>query len=279
MAHQAHIAVCLNGLVYVGGGYEVGYKPSYTIDCYDPVNNSWSSSINIPYALFTMTTLNTLVTAGGKDENFFKVTNQILTMDAGQLKNYTKMETARSQATATGYQGVLIITGGMDDTRKTLSSTELLDTNNDQWYKCNDLPQPHRELQSVIVDNILYLLGGFGEDSRASKAVFTTPLDTLSTHQLNWSTSQPAPLRSSAPVCVNGTQLLAVGGIEGFTITNDVHKLNRISHNWEAIGHIPSERWRSVIVSTADNRVIVIGGVNDKGEGTNTVWIGSCEPK
>jgi len=32
-------------------------------------------------------------------------------MDASQLKNYTKMTTARSYATAVGYQGMLIITG------------------------------------------------------------------------------------------------------------------------------------------------------------------------
>ena len=49
-------------------------------------------------------------------------------MDAGQLKNYTKMITARSLATAIGHQGMLIITGGMDDKGKILSSTELFDS-------------------------------------------------------------------------------------------------------------------------------------------------------
>ena len=89
----------------------------------------------------------------------------------------------------------------------------------------------------------------------------------------------------SAPVSVNGTRLLIVGGVKGtggkVTVTSesDICKLNKVNHSWEAIGHIPSARSRSAAVSIADNRVIVIGGENDKREVTNTVWIGSCEPQ
>ena len=277
MSYAKHKAVWLNGLVYVGGGYEAGVGKSYTINCYDPVKNSWSSS-NTPYCFFAMTKLNNkLLIAGGWDKG--KVTNQILTMDDGQLKNYTKMTTARYVTTATGHQGMLIITGGVDNTGKTLSSTELFDSTNGQWYTCSDLPHPHKWLRSVIVDNILYLLGGVKEDYRDSPAVFTAPLDDLSRHQLKWNTHQDAPWCASAPVSINGTQLLIVGGQKGFTYTSDVHKLNKVSHIWETIGHTPSARNRSATVSTADNRVIVIGGYNDKGEETNTVWIGSCEPQ
>ena len=277
-----HTAVWLNGLVYVGGGTESGYKSSYMINCYDPVNNSWSSSINTPYCYFTMTTLNNkLVTAGGVDRSG-KRTNQIIIMDAGQLKNYTKMITARSYATAAGHQGMLIITGGWDDKGKT-SSTELFDINNRQWYKCSDIPQPYIDLKSVIVDNILYLLEGAKDSDYGyainSPAVFTAPLDNLSTHQLKWNTHQDIPWYNSAPVSINGTHLLIVGGYKDYKYTSDIHKLNKVSHSWEAIGHIPSARDRSAAVSTADNRVIVIGGMNDKNEATNTVWIGSCEPQ
>ena len=204
MDDAAHKAVWLNGLVYVGGGL----KGSRTINCYDPVNNSWRSPINAPCYLFAITTLNNkLLIAGGR--YIGKRTNQILTMDAGQLKNYTKMITARSSATATGHQGMLIITGGMDDQGEILSSTELFDSSNGQWYTCNDLPQAQYRLQSVIADNVLYLLGG---------AVFTAPLDTLSRHQLKWSTHQEAPYHFSAPVSVYGTHLLIVGGEKEISI-------------------------------------------------------------
>ena len=283
---SSHTAVWLNGLVYVGGGYKVGVLYGsllYNINCYDPVNTSWRSPINTPpYGHFAMTTLNnTLLTAGGEDKSR-KRTNQILTMDAGQLKNYTKMTIARSRATATGHQGMLIITGGLDDKGNKLSSTELFDSNNGQWYICSDLPRPHYQLQSAIVDNILYLLGGVNKDDWYSPAVFTAPLDTLSRHQLNWKTYQDTPWYLSAPVSVHGTHLLIVGGFKIIggksTTTSDVYKLNKVSHSWEAIGHIPSARYSAAVVSTAD-KVIVIGGRSDEGQLTNTVWIGSCEPQ
>ena len=277
-----HTAVWLDGLVYVGSGYQWGYRPSYHIHCYDPVNNSWRSSISTPYCDFAMTTLNNkLLIAGGRDKSNIK-TNQILTMNAGQLKNYTEMTTARTKATVTGHQGMLIITGGMDDNHNKLSSTELFDSHSGHWYKCSDLPMPHHSLQSVIVDNILYLLGGYKKDSIASPAVFTASLDTLSRHQLNWNTYQDTPCCLSAPVSVHGTLLLIVGGNrrtrDKDTRTSEVYKLNKVSHSWEAIGHILSARSLAAAVSTA-NKVIVIGGVNHKERSTNTVWIGSCEPQ
>ena len=280
VSRYRHTAVWLNGIVFVGGGYDTEVlKPSYIINCYDPVNNSWNTSINTPYCLFAMTTLNNkLVTVGGEDRSH-KMTNQILTIDAGQLKKYTKMIVARSHATAAGHQGMLIITGGKDDKGKALSSTELFDSNNGQWHKCSDLAQPHISLQSVIVDNTLYLLGGINKGDLYSTTVFTASLDTLSTYQLKWNSHQATPWRASASVSVNSSHLLTVGGSEELIFTSDIHKLNKVSHSWEAVGHIPSARRLSAAVSTADNRVIVIGGVNDKGKLTNTVWIGSCKPQ
>ena len=198
--------------------------------------------------------------------------------DTGQLMDYTKMIIARSYATAVGHQGMLIITGGEDDKGMT-SSTELFDSTNGQWYKCNDLPQPYSWLKSVIVDNILYLLGGVNKYYISSPVVFTAPLDTLSTHQLKWNTYQDTPWDNPAPVSINGTHLLIVGGHKDGKYTSDTNKLNKVSHSWEAIGHIPLKRSRSAALSTADNRIIVIGGYNDKGKATNTVWIGSCEPQ
>ena len=277
MGRYGHTAVWLNGLVYVGGGIATGLIASDTINCYDPVNNTWVSSINTPYCYFTIATLdNKLLITGGKDKNAIR-TNQVLTVVAGRLKKYTKMITARSHATAAGHQGMLIITGGTDDNGKRLSSTELFDSNNGQWYKCNDLPQPHSGLKSVIVDNILYLLGGLNKDGYDSQAVFAAPLDTLQTHWLKWNTHQDTPFCYSAPVSVNGTRLLIVGGYKKAIYTSDIHKFNKVSLKWEAIETIPSAIYSSAAVSTSDNRIFVIGGLNDKGKISNTIWIGSYE--
>ena len=136
-------------------------------------------------------------------------------------------------------------------------------------------------LQSVMVNNILYLLGGVNKDDNDSPVVFIAPM--LLTNHLKWSTIQDTPWCFAAPVSVNGTHLLIAGGSKmtgnEYTRTFDLYRLNKITHSWEVIGHIPSAINRTAAVSTADNRVIIIGGRNDKGEATNTVWIGSCEPQ
>ena len=271
-----HTAVWLNGLVYMGGGRVTNFS---TIESYNPVSNSWSSPIYTPYYYFAITKLNNkLLIAGGEDSNCNK-TNIISILDDGRLKNYTKMLKARSYATAAGHQGMLIITGGENDKDKKLSSTELFNSTNGKWYSRSDLPNPYHSLKSVIVDNIIYLLGGVDKDGYYSPAVFTAPLNTLSRHQLKWNTQQDTPWCGSAPVSVNDTHLLIIGGYKKGTNTSYIYKLDKINHSWKAIGQIPSARRLSVAVSTADNRVIIIGGQNHKFENSNTVWIGSCEPQ
>ena len=62
-----HTAVWLNGVVYLGGGNEGPFKPSFTINRYDSVKNSWSSPINTTQCYFVLTTLNKrLIIAGGQ---------------------------------------------------------------------------------------------------------------------------------------------------------------------------------------------------------------------
>ena len=276
-----HTAVWLNGLVYVGGGYEAGLKESFTIYCYSVANDSWRSSINTPYCLFAMTSLNNnLLIAGGRNKNH-KTTDQILTLESVNLKNYVNMITAKSVCTAASHQGVLIITGGKDDKGIKLSSTEVFDSSTEQWYTCSDLPQPHYWLHPVIVDNTLYLLGGIDQDGKPSPSVFAAPLDTLSRHRLRWNTCQDTPRCRSVPVSVHGTHLLILGGYKRVenqvTFSSDIHKFNKANHSWEPIGHIPSKRYSLAAVSVGDDKVVIIGGENDRREYTNTVWTGSYD--
>ena len=284
MGRAYHTAVFCDGKVYIGGGNEhrVGLTHgagSYKIDIYSPSNNSWSfSPINTSYCWFTMTTLNNqLITAGG-----YEVTNKIFSLNGDHLKEFTRMITPRHSATAAGHQGTLIITGGIDDQDRRIATTELFNSTTGQWYTTNDLPLPHHGLYSVIVYNTVYLLGGINEDDSYSPAVFAAPLDTLSSHKLQWSSLQDTPWCRSAPVSIQGKHLLTVGGEKKtessqYVHTSDIYKFNKISHSWEVIGKIPSARNRLAAVSVADNKIVVAGGWDDKGQFTNTVWIGSCE--
>ena len=276
-----HTAVLCDGKIYIGGGNEPSLgstygSGSYTIDVYNLVNNSWSSSpINTTYCLFAMTTLNNqLVTAGGYDKNH-KITNKIFSLDGNCLKEYTRMNTPRYDAIAAGHQGTLIITGGVNDQSKIIATTELFNSSSEQWYVTSDLSQPHTSLHSVVVDNTIYLLGGYSQDGKTSQTVFTAPLDTLSTNTLQWSSLQDTPSYSSAPVSIQGKHLLTVGGVKTDR-THDIHMFNKVSNSWEVIGQIPFAREGPAAVRVADNKIIIIGGLDDEGY-TKTVWIAACE--
>jgi len=280
-----HTAVFCDGKVYIGRGDEGIFKPSYRIDVYTPANNSWSPSpINTTYNYFALTTLNNqLITAGGRDRSD-KVTNKIFSLDGDHLKEYTRMITPRYATTAASHKGTMIITGGCDDQYRRISSTELFDSTTGQWwYTTSNLPRPHSGLYSMVIDNTLYLLGGNNQDHNMSPAVFSAPLDTPSSHQLKWSSQQDTPYCRSVPVSIQGRHLLTVGGVKetrsGYVYTSDIHMFNKVSHSWEVIGQIPSARKGPAVVSVAYNKIVVVGGRDNKYNYTNTVWIGSLEPQ
>lgn len=256
-----------------------GY-PSGKIYVYNPADNTWNHSpISTSCFYFAMTTLNSqLIIAGGIYN--YKPIKQVYIIDKGWLKGYTEMIIPRCDAAVAGHQGSLIVAGGRDDQGRTLDSTELFDSTTQQWFKTGPLPLPHCMLQSVILDNTLYLLVGFDKSDNPSPAVFSTKLNTLHNHQLIWSSHQDTPRCRSAPVSIiHGRYLLSIGGIikPKNTATSDIYLMNK--NCWEETGHIPSARSGPAVVSSVDgNTLFVFGGIDEKEHFTNTVWIGSCEP-
>ena len=275
-------AVLLGGNVYVGGGFEEtsnsNDKSSYRLDVYNLTTNQWSPSpITTPYDSFAMTVLDDkLVTAGGIKKNI-EVVKKVLVLNAGQWKDYSEMTTARCNVTAVGYHSMLIVVGGVmkvESNWTVVSTTELLDTTNGCWYTCNNLPSPHQQMKAAIMNDKLYLLGGFDKDD-SSPQVFVASLDTLSTHQLNWQSAPNTPWCGSAPVVLYNKFLLTVGGWQQ-NRTSEVNIFNPPTGRWKHLTNIPAVRNFSAVVGVADN-IIVIGGFTDNAKYCNTVWIGVFE--
>ena len=281
VGHIGHTAVLLGRNVYVGGGFEGrstdDNQDSYRLDVYNLNTNQWSTSIITPYCLFAMTVLDDkLVTAGGITKNYENV-KKVLVLNAGQWKDYSEMPTARCYATAVGYHSMLIVVGGVikaEDKWTRLSTTELLDTTNGYWYTCNNLPSPHQQLKAAIMNDKLYLLGGIDEDDELSPQVFVASLDNLSTHQLNWQSAPNTPWCFSVPVVLYN-KLLTVGGIQESN-TSEVYIFNPSTCRWKHLTNIPSARGVPAAVGVANN-ILVIGGVTNDDEFSNTVWIGVIE--
>ena len=281
VASSCHTAVLYNGAIYVGGGMCDDVNDSYKINIYHPDTNKWDDAIDTPHVGFTMTVLvDKLIIVGGMIIGSHKVTNKLLTLQGGQWEYYSQMPTARAVASAVSHQSMMIVIGGVDDgVKHSLSMTELLDSTTDRWVRCNDLPQPLNWLQSVIVGDMLYTLGGGNADIKASKAVYAAPLHALSYHHLEWQQLADTPWCYSAAVNVNNKYLLAVGG-NGVYDTVCVLKREKgsviTSTLWESIGTLPKVHRATSAVSLG-NQIVVIGGKNKKGDKHNTATIGTFQ--
>ncbi|XP_065913992.1 uncharacterized protein [Dysidea avara] len=279
-----HNTVLYKGKIYIGGGNEPGSKPSHRIDVYHPTENYWSPSpINVPYHWFAMTILNSqLILAGGEDRSS-NITNRVFLLNSSnQLIDYSKMITSRCLATAVGHQKRLLVVGGKDSNYQPLASTEVFDSITGQWYATGNLPSPHCSLQAAVADDTVYMLGGASQGSRSSPKVLSASLDTLRNNKLKWESHLSTPWNRSTPVSIQGKKLLVIGGRKKIgdrnEHTSDIYVLNKANHSWEAVEQIPSPRDAPVVVSMADT-FIVIGGVDEDGQFTNTLWIGSCKPQ
>jgi len=264
------IAVLLQGSVYVGSGYEGRSvhddQKCYRLDVYNLFTNQWyPSPITTPYSAYAMTVLDDkLVTVGGAIIGG-KATNKLLVLDAGQWKDYSEMPTARSCATAVGYHSMLIVIGGKAKVKNVwtvVSTVELLDTTNGCWYTCNNLPIPHCQLLPAVINNTLYLLGGWDGDGPSSQ-VFCANLEALSAHHLEWKSLTNTPWIFSSPVVISNKFVLTVGGRHRSDVaiqSSEVHSLNPSTGLWELITNIPVPTSCPAVVGVADNKIIVLGG-------------------
>ena len=273
VATSTHTAVLFNEAIYVGGGNCDNDHDTCRINIYHPDTNKWDDAIDTPHDFFAMTVLvDKLIIVGGLGR--VMITNKLLVLEQGQWKDYTQMPTARMCPSVVSHQSLMIVMGGMD-TEHTFRTTELLDSATGQWFTCDDLPQPLSFLQSVIVGDTLYILGGACDDDKYSEAVYAAPLDALSSHQLKWQQLADTPWYASAAVSLNNKYLLAVGG-KSVRDTVCVLKREKTSTSWESIGSLPTIHYETSAVNLA-NQIIVIGGMDDKKCKHKTVIIGTFQ--
>ncbi|XP_065885506.1 uncharacterized protein [Dysidea avara] len=288
VARSAHTAVLLHGSVYVGGGYEgksgIKRKDCYRLDIYNVYANRWDSSpITTPHCRFAMTILDDkLIIAGGVTKSG-EITSKMFVLVHGEWKYYSGMPTARYFPSAIGYKSTIIVVGGaalVNGRHTGVATTEVLDTINDVWYFCDDLPVPHLQLKGEIIDSRLYLLGG-NQGGKASLQVFTASLDNLSSHQLKWQSLPDTPWCCSSPIVLYNKFLLTAGGRNisagpKDSKTTDMRAFNPSTGLWERIANIPAERSFPGIINVADDMFIMIGGATIQGEHSCDAYICQC---
>ena len=269
-------AVLLNGTIYLGGTTTCCSK----ICIYHPDTKKWDygNEIKTPQHGFGLTVLaNKLVIAGGLKEKSShnqkeEITGDILIWEDGKWIEYAKMPTARYATTAIGYQSQLIVMGGCSDFKHPNSIVEVLNSADGHWFTCNNLPHPLSCVKTVMIGNVLYVLGGSSESVSSrekfsqdgySKRVYATSLHTLPDHHLNWQRLIDTPWYGSSIANLDN-HVLAVGGVQAHHDTLCVLRIKTgsliTSTSWEPIGSLPVSNLFNSAVIGIGNQIIVFGG-------------------
>jgi len=167
------------------------------------------------------------------------------------------------------------------------ATVEVYSNETSQWYSADPLPAPYYVMSSITIADTCYLLGGLDADGKTITTVLYASLTSLvqkatsPTHQSAsrtsvWKTLPDTPLKVSTAASLSGN-LLAVGGHDTKTVFSAINIFLPLTNSWVRImtGDLPQPQNGCSVAQLSSNTMIVIGGVDNQGKSTKTVFIGT----
>ena len=280
-----------NGKVYCGGGAFENDDDEYTVYCYDPSQDEWTTLPPLPVKWFGLGQINGKLVAVGGAKRSDDTTNDIYTLDERARKwkqTISPMPTARHSPGILSLQSALVVAGGV---AYYTGAVELFKPDTSQWYRTDPLPMACCNLSLVAIGNICYALGGYN-GSYLNQVLFTSIYDLLhnavpasrTTHsgrsvtQSAWKTLPSTPTYGPAAAVLAGN-ILATGGkgtSEGLGKVDrkEVYMYSPSTNSWICISDLPAPRSDAAVAVLPSTEILVIGGYCD-GDYVNTVYKGS----
>ncbi len=234
-------SVVIGDTVYVGGSTRSNRTDIYTVMKLEQAQ--WTKLPKYTAKRFAMTSLaNRLVLVGGDEGKKYKRT--LAVFESGNWTySYPPMNIGRSYSTAVSFNNHIIVAGGTRDKGYT-SSVEVLDVASRRWYTAQSLPNRRSNLQSTLIGNTLYLMGG-RDHTGPTKTVHHADLNELIAKALSnldtptlWQTIEDTPLVYSAPLSIRRS-LLAVGGQDDNLYPNSsIHLYEPDTREWVKVGNL-----------------------------------------
>ena len=221
-----------------------------------------------------------------------EVTNSLLSLtDNKWTKQFPPMPTKRWLTAVVCSGRSLVVAGGSTGNKK-LSTVEVMDTETLQWSTASSLPHPLYQASATLCGDHLYMLGGFDQNDKQSKSVFTCSLAvllqscqpqslvarqktlSLANRPKVWHQLADIPVTLSTCASLHG-RLLAVGGRDSDDKkTTAIHMYNTTTNSWEIISHMTTPRHQCSVAVLPHNELMVAGGYTPNG-GIDSVEIAS----
>ena len=301
-------ALVINGKVYCGGGKTDATKDMYTVYCYNPSRDNWSSLPPLPVRLFGLGEIGgKLIVVGGNRKSDDNISDVVYTYDEGssQWKQIVPpMPTARWFPGILSHSSALIVAGGFTSDPPGVSKNivEVFQHNTSQWYKTDPIPVSQNliccDMSLAAVGNICYVLGG-STAKLSINEVQCASVDDLLCHAIPaaadsnqtmttnnnaihsaWKTLPNTPTYGPTAATLAGN-LLAIGGnktAKGETNRKEVHMYSPSTNSWIYVGDLPAPRSCTAVTVLSPAEILVIGGRGES-DFVNTVYKGTLHLK
>ena len=253
----------------------------------------WSTLASHPHRDFSLVLVNGLLTSVGGYSVSGHYTNSLLSLTGEGRKRlwsavFPAMPTPRSRTASVTTEQALIVAGG--HSKQYLDTVEVMDISSQQWSTASHLPQPFDSMSATICGDQLYLAGGYDESDKASKSFLTCSLaDLLPPQSLGarlrraffladktraWRQAKDLPVTRSTLTTLGG-HLLAIGGKDDSdkSITA-VHCYDTRTDSWSVVSQMKSARFRCLVATLPEDRLLVVGGFTTGGGRTDSLEIG-----
>ena len=290
MSSHYGVAVDGNSVYFKPGGREVyEYR----------VGKEWYLHIpDCPFSHGPLVVVNKLLTlVGGSQQEVYSNKLFSLTGEGSSTarKRWTEefppMPTKRSNTAAICTGTSLIVAGGQGKGAPVMTTVEVMNTWTSQWSTAAHLPEPMWAASTAMCGDRIYILGGWDKNSSVfvcslsallhsckSKTSTLTKRRFKSQHSTKddgavWKRLANVPVTWFACVSFN-SQLLVIGGLnsDNQPITN-VHVYNPSNNTWEVVSHTLTARRQCFAAVLPDNQLMVMGGITESGDSTDTVEI------
>ena len=257
-------SVVVQGAVYVGGGSIRSGNERVVME-YDTSSGKWRELPPYITRWFAMTVINNhLVLVGGENESrlgVWRADNKKWTHP------YPNMPTVvRVAPSAVTYKEWLIVVGGY--------FVDVMNTNSKQWHTAAPAPTGWHQMNTAVVGDICYFMGGLIDDGSVSSTdvVYSLSLPALISEvnsaekgQQIWKSISGLGLHFSTPLSLSGS-LLALGG-EGMKdkkAVTAIHHYRPETGEWVKVGDLPSPRSRCTCVRMSNGEILVAGGRDEE---------------
>ena len=184
-----------------------------------------------------------------------------------------QMKLGITKAVGIGRQPKLVIAGGKNENGR-LNSVEMFSVSSRTWTPLQPLREFRSEASSVVYDNQVFVVGGFGS-IRGTKSIEKLSLNAAQTDEsITWVKS-PAKLPFKLwghRTVVYYERLIVIGGYDGDK-SNCCDNITDVSlvppYSNKLLTTMPQKRWYHGVALFGD-KILIVGGTQGKDYGTNT---------